>query len=558
MAWVQRGAAKEQPDRVELSKEDLAALIAKTEGELREAEAGGAVGGDNEDDDWETEDEDEPGNAGGAAMDAAGAMDTADAAVAKEPTAEEAALIKKYNLDAYDEEEDIKTGVPMQGAGMGTGLGGLLYHNPGDVDPYITMKDDPEDDDIDDFRIKAEDNLLICGQTEDVYSHLEVNVYEEYDDHLFVHHDIMLASYPLCLEWLDFDPEQETAGNMLAVGTMSPQIEVWDLDIVDAVEPAFVLGDAKRKTKKKTRGHRAEVMALAWNSNQRNLLVSGSADHTVKLWDLATRACMRTYEHHTDKVQALAWNPVEAPVIVTGAFDKTAQVFDTRNPEAVARWQFASDIESLAWNPHSPHIFLASTEDGGVFAADTRNPGTTLFTLDAHSESCSAVAFSRYVPGMMVTASADGTMKVWDVLDKPTFLTSRNVDQGALYCAKFSPDAPAIVALGGMQNGIKCYDLLGIAAVREHFSTRKITAPPNPVGRRPAPAETEDTVFATGEDPESDDESWQTVMEELAITPSETTVRKDAQIAQGKTPTAGVGKGKKKTKGKKGKKGKKK
>ena len=75
-------------------------------------------------------------------------------------------------------------------------------------------------------------------------------VYEEFDDHLFVHHDIMLASYPLCLEWLDFDPEQEKAGNMLAVGTMSPQIEVWDLDIVDAVEPAFVLGDAKRKSKK--------------------------------------------------------------------------------------------------------------------------------------------------------------------------------------------------------------------------------------------------------------------------------------------------------------------
>ena len=371
--------------------------------------------------------------------------------MAKEPTAEEAALIKKYNLDAYDEEEDIKTGVPMQGAGMGTGLGGLLYHNPGDVDPYITMKDDPEDDDIDDFRIKAEDNLLICGQTEDVYSHLEVNVYEEYDDHLFVHHDIMLASYPLCLEWLDFDPEQETAGNMLAVGTMSPQIEVWDLDIVDAVEPAFVLGDAKRKTKKKTRGHRAEVMALAWNSNQRNLLVSGSADHTVKLWDLATRACMRTYEHHTDKVQALAWNPVEAPVIVTGAFDKTAQVFDTRNPEAVARWQFASDIESLAWNPHSPHIFLASTEDGGVFAADTRNPGTTLFTLDAHSESCSAVAFSRYVPRHLwwwrvVAAVCVGACPCWSRGGLSAGLTAYRAPRSALFQCPGCPPRGGICA----------------------------------------------------------------------------------------------------------------
>lgn len=63
----------------------------------------------------------------------------------------------------------------MRGAGMGNGIAGLLYHAPGDTDPYITLKDDPEDDEVDDFRIKPQDNLLICGQTEDVYSHLEVN-----------------------------------------------------------------------------------------------------------------------------------------------------------------------------------------------------------------------------------------------------------------------------------------------------------------------------------------------------------------------------------------------
>lgn len=77
-------------------------------------------------------------------------------------------------------------------------------------------------------------------------------VFDEVDTHLFVHHDVMLASYPLALEWLDFDPESEgEVSNLLAVGSMSPQIEVWDLDIVDGVEPAFTLGEPAGKGKKK-------------------------------------------------------------------------------------------------------------------------------------------------------------------------------------------------------------------------------------------------------------------------------------------------------------------
>lgn len=59
---------------------------------------------------------------------------------------------------------------------------------------------------------------------------------------LYVHHDIMLPAFPLCLAWLDCTPSGQEHGNLVAVGSMEPGIELWALDVVDAVEPLATLG----------------------------------------------------------------------------------------------------------------------------------------------------------------------------------------------------------------------------------------------------------------------------------------------------------------------------
>jgi periodic tryptophan protein 1 len=47
---------------------------------------------------------------------------------------------------------------------------------------------------------------------------------------------------------------------------MDPVIDVWDIDVVDSLEPAFSLGQKGSKKKKVARvGHKDAVLSLAWN-----------------------------------------------------------------------------------------------------------------------------------------------------------------------------------------------------------------------------------------------------------------------------------------------------
>ena len=77
-------------------------------------------------------------------------------------------------------------------------------------------------------------------------------MYEESVDNLYAHHDIPLPVFPLCLAWLDFHPcgascpraGSSDRGNYVAVGTFAPYIELWNLDVIDALEPIAVLGGA--------------------------------------------------------------------------------------------------------------------------------------------------------------------------------------------------------------------------------------------------------------------------------------------------------------------------
>lgn len=180
------------------------------------------------------------------------------------------------------------------------------------------------------------------------------------------------------------------SGNFCAVGTFDPGIEIWNLDIVNVLEPTCVLGGMMNTSETlKPDSHAGAVMGLSWNQVHRHVLASGSADHTVKLWDISmatTRtstgtnseepnsACAGTFTHHKDKVQSVVWHPVEATILATGSYDRTVALVDARDSaqQSIKTVRIPADCEALAWDPFHPECLTAACEDGSILTWDVR------------------------------------------------------------------------------------------------------------------------------------------------------------------------------------------
>jgi periodic tryptophan protein 1 len=347
---------------------------------------------------------------------------------------------------------------------------------------------------------------------------LEVHVYDQKKGSLYVHHDIPLPSYPLCLAHGQVS-SSGTIGNFCAVGTFSPGIEIWNLDVLNALEPSCILGgddttiadDLMRqqmmseatgeKAPRSTRGgdkglrpgsHKDAVMSLSWNQLHRQVIASGSADCTVKLWDV-TQAGLDsngqcnagTFSHHKDKVCAVKWHPKEATLLATGSYDRTVALLDARGGgKNVKSVKLKGDCEALAWDPCHPEYLTAASEDGTISCWDVRKfeTSTPLWSFVANEfGGVSDFSYNEFVPGLLATCSTDKSVTLWDTCSQggvptanvpPRPVGTKDMCCGKLFSVAFYPSSPWLVGSGGSGNMLALWDLSAEDSIRKRFEGR--------------------------------------------------------------------------------------
>jgi len=201
-------------------------------------------------------------------------------------------------------------------------------------------------------------------------------------------------------------------------------------------------------------GHIGDVNAFVFSPNGRHLVSAGS-DHTLRVWDVPTAREILVLIGHEAPVRFCRFLG-DGVRIVSAAIDGTLRIWDLR--DGGARFTLPARISEapkpkVAVSVDGVLVAAPCSEDENALCVWESSTGTEKIRLTGHAGKILACDFSPD-GRRLVTASADGTLKVW-TLDRGRSVELAGHEGPVITCA-FSPDDVRI-ASGGHDGAVKVW-----------------------------------------------------------------------------------------------------
>lgn len=198
-------------------------------------------------------------------------------------------------------------------------------------------------------------------------------------------------------------------------------------------------------------GHQNAVLAVAISPDDQ-MLASGSADRTVRLWKRDGTFLTALYGH-SNRVESVAFSP-DGQLIVSGSDDRTVILWNQKGKKLARMIGHTGSISAVVFSP-SGHTFASASSDKTVKLWST--DGSLLMTLVGHQDAVRDIAFSPDGQ-LMITASDDQTLKIWDLSGK--LLKTLTGHQDRVRAVVFSPNNQTIIS-GSDDQTLKIWQLDG-------------------------------------------------------------------------------------------------
>ena len=187
-------------------------------------------------------------------------------------------------------------------------------------------------------------------------------------------------------------------GRVMVAGDESGAIQVFDVN--------------SRAILKTWKEHKQPVWATKFSPTEPTTLMSASDDRTIRLWDLPSQQSTLTFVGHQDYIRSGAFMPGQASnLLVSGSYDQTVKLWDPRTPlNAVMTFKHAAPVEDVLPMPSGTTVLAAADNQISVLDLVAARP---LQLLKNHQKTVTSLYLASNNT-RLVSGGLDGHLKVFE------------------------------------------------------------------------------------------------------------------------------------------------
>lgn len=188
-------------------------------------------------------------------------------------------------------------------------------------------------------------------------------------------------------------------------------VKIWDFERGALVHQLVGTGTDGGKS------HGWDVKTAQWHPNK-SLIVSGSKDNCIKLWEPKSNREIATLHSHKNTINCVRWHK-GGDFFLSASRDQLVKLFDMRKMQEYAAFKgHKREVSTLAWHPAHSELFASGAHDGTLYYWSTRHvDGPIGQSLGARGESAhnkEVWSLSWHPLGHLICSGAnDNLVKFW-------------------------------------------------------------------------------------------------------------------------------------------------
>ncbi|KAH8830956.1 WD40 repeat-like protein [Flagelloscypha sp. PMI_526] len=203
-----------------------------------------------------------------------------------------------------------------------------------------------------------------------------------------------------------------------------------------------------------------DVARSAHIRNDGKLLVAGDDTGLIQIFDINSRAILRTLDTHKQPVHVTKFSSLNPTQVLSCSDDATAMVWDVPSQSSVATFTSHSDyVRSGQFSTSNPNVVLTGSYDSTVRLHDSRTGQCEMLMLPPSSGNNAPVEQVLMFPsGTAVVSSAGSIMRIWDIVAGGRCIRALSNHQKTVTSLTFAQNATRLLT-GGLDQMVKVYDV---------------------------------------------------------------------------------------------------